>query len=78
MNPLLKKILIIAGVILATLAIGALVLKGVCRKKWSKKNDRYSERSNCCKCCSSDDDDDDDDDECSRGKMMKKKDKKDY
>ena len=76
MNPLLKRILIIIGVILAVLAIGALILKGVCKRgKWSKKHDRYSERSSCCKCCSYDndeDDDDDDDDEDSRGKMMKK------
>ncbi len=76
MNPLLKRILIIIGVILAVLAIGALILKGVCKRgKWSKKHDRYSERSSCCKCCSSDNDDEDDDDEDeedSRGKMMKK------
>ncbi len=79
MNPLLKRILIIIGVLLAVLAIGALVVKGVRnRGKWSKKNDRYSERSSCCKCCTSnnDDEDDDDDDEedgkGSRGKMMKK------
>ena len=83
MNPLLKRILIIVGVILAVLAIGALVLKGVCRKKWSKKHDRQSEcSSRCKKCCSSesDDEDDDDDDEedgkGSRGKMMKKHDGK--
>ena len=75
MNPLLKRILIILGSILAVLAIGALVVKGVRnRGKWNKKHDRYSERSNCCKCCSSDeeDDDDDDDEEESHGKMMKK------
>ena len=72
MNPLLKRILIIVGVILAVLAIGALVVKGVRREKWSKKNDRHHERSSCCKCCSSDEEDDDDDeDEGSRGKMMK-------
>jgi FtsZ-interacting cell division protein ZipA len=83
MNPLLKRILIIIGVILAVLAIGALILKGVCRRgKWSKNRDRYSERSNCCKCCSSDNDDEDDDDDDeedgkgSRGKMMKKYDGK--
>ena len=62
MNPLLKRILIIIGVILAVLAIGALVLKSFCKSgKWSKKYDRYSEQSNCCKCCSCDDDDEDDD-----------------
>ena len=78
MNPLLKKILIVVGVILAVLAIGALVLKSFCKRgKWSKKYDRYSEQSNCCKCCSCDNDDDDDDDDDeedgkgSRGKMMK-------
>jgi len=69
MNPLLKRILIIIGVILAVLAIGALVIKGVRnRGKWSKKNDRQYERSQCCKCCSSDEDDDEK--EKSRGKMM--------
>ena len=77
MNTLLKKILIIVGVILAVLAIGALVLKSFCKSgKWSKKYDRYSEKSNCCKCCSCDNDDDDDDDDDdgkdSRAKMMKK------
>ncbi len=77
MNPLLKKILIIIGVILAVLAIGALVVKGVSKRgKWGKKNDRQSEQSCCCKCCSSEGDDDDDDDDeedgkGSRGKMMK-------
>ena len=45
MNPLLKRILIIIGVILAVLAIGALVIKGARnRGKWSKKHDRHSER----------------------------------
>ena len=83
MNPLIKRILIIIGVILAVLAIGALVLKGVCKRgKWSKKHDRQSECSSCCKCCSSDNDDEDDDDDDeedgkgSRGKMMKKYDGK--
>jgi FtsZ-interacting cell division protein ZipA len=79
MNSLLKKILIIIGVILAVLAIGALVLKGGCRGKWSKKHDRQSECSNC-KCCSSDNDDEDDDDEEdgkeSKGKWNKEKDGK--
>jgi hypothetical protein len=82
MNPLLKRILIIIGVILAVLAIGALVLKGICKRgKWNKKHDRQSEQSCCCKCCSSDSDEDDDDDEedgkGSKGKMMKKHDRKD-
>jgi hypothetical protein len=83
MNPLLKRILIIIGVILAVLAIGALVLKGICKRgKWNKKHDRQSEQSCCCKCCSSDsdeddDDDDDDDGKGSKGKMMKKHDRKD-
>ena len=83
MNPLLKKILIIIGVILASLAIGALVLKGVSKRgKWSKKYDRQSEQSCCCKCCSSDSDEDDDDDDDedgkeSKGKMMKKYDRND-
>jgi len=84
MNPLLKKILIIIGVILASLAIGALVLKGVSKRgKWSKKYDRQSEHSCCCKCCSYDNDDEDDDDDeeedgkGSKGKMMKKHDRKD-
>ena len=76
MNPLLKRNLIIIGVIPAVLGIGALILEGVYKRgKWSKKHDRYSERSSCCKCCSSDNDDEDDDDEDeedSRGKMMKK------
>ena len=71
MNPLLKKILIVVGVILAVLAIGALVLKGICYKKCCKQKDRQSECSQCCKTCSSDDDDDDD--ECSDDKMKKKK-----
>lgn len=72
MNPLLKKILIVVGLILAVLAIGALVLKGICYKKCCKQKDRQSECSHCCKTCSSDDDDDDDD-ECSDDKMKKKK-----
>jgi FtsZ-interacting cell division protein ZipA len=78
MNPLLKRILIIVGVILAVLAIGALVVKGVSKRgKWSKKNDRQSEQSCCCKCCTSDSDDEDDDDgKESKGKWNKEKDGK--
>lgn len=85
MNPLLKRILIIIGVILAVLAIGALVFKGVSKTgKWNKKHDCQSEQSSCCKCCSSDDDDDDDDEDeeaeedADESKSeMKKNDKKD-
>lgn len=78
MSPFLKKILIIVGILLAVLAIGALVLKGIYK---GKKYSRHSEQSNCCKCCSSDNDDEDEDEDEekeeeggkeSEGKMTKK------
>lgn len=64
MNPLLKRILIIVGVILAVLALGALILKGArSRGKWSKKGEKYSEKSSCCKCCEDDDEDEEDEED---------------
>ena len=70
MNPILKKVLITLGIILAVVGLSALVFKGLYkREKWYKHHDRHHE-SSCCKCCSGDDDDDEDDDDDDGKKPM--------